>query len=243
MKLGSERLDKFLSNESGISRKDIKSIIKNGRVSVNNNIITNPEFKIDSEKDSIFLDSNKINHTGKIVIAMNKPNGVICSTEKGSTPTVIDILPPDLKVKGLSPAGRLDKDTTGLVIITNDGDLIHRLISPKKHVSKQYNVTLSRPFESFYITAIKRGITLSNGEKCLPARVEQSGVKNCKLILTEGKYHQVKRMFAALGNNVEKLERVAIGKFILPPNLAPGESMLILHKDLLNLECISELFF
>lgn len=239
-----ERLDKFVSNSAFVTRSEAKKLIQKGQVSVNDKIIRDCCQKVDPEGDTIEISGRKIQKREYICLALNKPEGVITSTQKGPTPTVLDILPPSFKkYKDLAPAGRLDKDTTGLVIITDDGRLNHNLTSPAHHTSKQYLVTLSRPFEDGYIKLFESGITLADGTKCRPAKICQSGEYECKVILTEGKYHQVKRMFAALGNHVEILKRAAIGNYLMPPDLGLGETVVLLHKDILKLTEKSETFF
>ena len=147
------------------------------------------------------------------------------------------LIPPDMRTKDMFPAGRLDKDSLGALLITDDGDLAHRILSPKRHIPKIYIVKLDRPFQNKYVDIFKKGIALSNGEQCLPALVRKA--ENSDLLafiqLNEGKYHQVKRMFASVDNHVETLMRVSVGGLILPEKLACGQCMELLHKDVENL--------
>jgi 16S rRNA pseudouridine516 synthase len=149
----------------------------------------------------------------------------------------MELVPPELRTKDMFPAGRLDKDSLGAILLTDDGQLAHRILSPKNHIPKIYIVKLDIPFESKYIDVFKNGVILSSGEQCLPAKVK--GIENCDKLafveLHEGKYHQVKRMFAAVGNNVEVLMRVSVGGLILPEKLGKGQCMELLHKDVENL--------
>lgn len=176
---------------------------------------------------------------------MNKPKGYVCATEDKNEKTVMELLPDEYKNQGLFPAGRLDKDTTGLVILTNDGDLAHKIISPKKHTSKHYLVTLARKYETEYEEKFKNGIVLSDGTKCKEAEVYlfNEEKNQCIVKLTEGKYHQVRRMFAACGNHVENLHRFAIGNYVLSDKIALGECVVLLHKEICDLLTISERTF
>ena len=147
------------------------------------------------------------------------------------------LVPPEMRTKGMFPAGRLDKDSVGALLITDDGELAHRILSPKGHIPKVYIVKLARPFENNYINKFEQGIVLSDGETCLPARLKkaENSDKLAFVELHEGKYHQVKRMFASVGNHVEILMRVSMGALILPEKLAIGQCMELLHKDVENL--------
>ena len=174
---------------------------------------------------------------------MNKPQGVVCSTKDGESTTVLELVPENMRRKGLFPAGRLDKDTVGFVLLTDDGELSHRMLSPKSHVPKTYHVRLERPWEENYKQLFAQGMTIDGGEKCLPAEFEGSPENEleCTLVLHEGKYHQVKRMFTKLGNKVVFLKRTAIGELPLDEKLAPGECLEIMHKDVERLSTICEM--
>ena len=164
---------------------------------------------------------------------MNKPKGVVCSTRDGLSPTVISLVPPQWQRKGLFPAGRLDKDTEGFVLLTDDGELSHRILSPKSHVPKKYYAELEKPVSESYIEAFSSGMEIDGGDVCLPAQLELIPDKPsaCYVTLHEGMFHQIKRMFSALGNKVVYLKRISMGGLSLDENLALGECMLILHKD------------
>lgn len=228
------RIDKFIaSQKSDISRSSVKELCKKGKITVNGKICRKSDFKIDTEGTEVCVDGERILYRKYIYIMLNKPQGVVCSTRDGISPTVLSLVPPELFRKGLFPAGRLDKDTEGFVLITNDGELAHKMLAPKSHVPKKYAVTLENPWEKDYYHRFREGIIIDGGEKCLPAEFEGCNeISNeCTLVLHEGKFHQVKRMFQALGNKVIYLKRISIGNLNLNENLELGKCMEILHKD------------
>ena len=163
---------------------------------------------------------------------MNKPKGVISASEDKSVPTVVDLVPDELKRSGLFPAGRLDSDTTGFVLITDDGDFAHRILSPKKHVEKTYHALLERPLSESDIKSFADGIELKDGTLCLESKLRSLGGSMAEVIIHEGKYHQVKRMFAAVGNKVLELRRVKIGGLSLDESLKEGECREITSDEL-----------
>lgn len=228
------RLDKFISNNTEYSRSQIKDLIKHNKILVDNISVRKSDIKIDTNKSVVLVDGKKVSEFGLRYFMMNKPSGVVCSTEDGISKTVIDLLPEELKDKNLFPAGRLDKDSEGFVLLTNDGEFSHKILSSKNHVAKYYIVRLSRPFETEYIEKFSKGIELSNGEVCLPSRVIpwEKSPYYAVVELYEGKYHQVKRMFASVGNHVEYLFRFQIGNLALSENLPKGSVLEVLHKEL-----------
>ncbi len=227
------RLDKLLSNRTPHSRSDIKVVLKNGAVQVDGVTECDGSRKVDPDVQEITLHGKKLVGQTHVCFLVNKPQGYICATEDRVHRTVLELLPKSLQVKGLFPAGRLDVDSTGLVLLTDDGDLAHRMLAPKSHVPKYYLVRLAKPCRPADVKRLGRGLRLSDGTVCLPAEARALEVPgNYALIcLHEGKYHQVKRMFAALANHVEALHRVAIGGMFLPENLALGGHVEVLHKD------------
>lgn len=231
------RLDKFLSERTEYTRSQIKKLIKSGEVKVDGTAVSACDIKIDPEAQSVTVCGNRVRSERYTYLLLNKPPGYVCSTDNGDGETVMKLVPPELRTKGLFPAGRLDKDSLGALLITDDGDLAHRMLAPKKHIPKIYIVKLDRAFESKYVDLFKNGLVLSSGEKCLPAKVKAA--KNSDRLafveLHEGKYHQIKRMFAAVGNHVDSLMRISLGGLILPEKLAIGECMELLHKDVENL--------
>ena len=231
------RLDRFISERTEYTRSQIKVLASKGKITVNGIIAKKSDFKINPETDFVSVIGNEIRAERFRYILMNKPDGYICSTEENDGISVMKLIPDGMRTKNMFPAGRLDKDSLGALLLTDDGGLAHRILSPEKHIPKIYIVKLARPFQSKYINLFAEGIILSDGTHCLPARVKcAENTDNLAFIqLNEGKYHQVKRMFAAVGNHVEKLMRVSIGGLILPEKLGFGECMELLHKDVENL--------
>ncbi|MGN1480682.1 pseudouridine synthase [Porcipelethomonas sp.] len=232
-----ERLDKFISAQTCYTRTDIRKLLWKRKVTVDGKIIRDGEVKINPEMSDVTVNGRKIIYRDKVYIILNKPEGYVCATEDKNKKTVMELLGEDIRRKDIFPSGRLDKDTTGMVLITNDGPLSHRILSPKKHIPKYYIVKLAEPFEEKYVNIFEQGIEIDRGEKCLPAKVRQCpDCENMAFIeLFEGKYHQVKRMFAAVDNNVEKLTRIQMGGLKIPEKLGIGEYMEIMHKDVENL--------
>ncbi len=231
-----ERLDKFLSSRSGFSRKDIKELAKKGKITVNGIIEKDTSFHV-SDNDAITVNGEIFGGQKHVYIMLHKPKGVVSVSESDSDTTVIDLLPDEIKRSGLFPAGRLDKDTTGFVLITDDGDFAHRILSPKRHVTKTYEVTLRDGAEESYKKAFSDGISLSDGTKCLSADIVFSDDPHKVTVrLREGRYHQVRRMFASLGNHVSELHRSAIGNLSLDENLTEGEARFLTEEELLLIQ-------
>lgn len=227
------RIDKFISEQAVVSRSDAKSLLKKGKIAVNGVAVKSADTKIDPEKDVVSIDGKEISYRRFMYIMLNKPDGVICATRDGLSATVLELLPENFRRKGLFPAGRLDKDTEGFVFITDDGDLAHKMLSPKNHVEKEYVVTLEKPADESYIPLFESGMTIDGGEKCLPARLSLTdNPQIVHLTLHEGKYHQVKRMMEAAGNRVVHLKRVRMGGIVLDPALLSGECREITAEEL-----------
>lgn len=231
------RLDKFISERTEYTRSQIKQLCAKGAVSVNGSTVKKSDVKIDQDKDKVTVSGRELSESRYSYILLNKPQGYVCSTDEKDGATVLELIPEELRTKGMFPAGRLDKDSMGALLITDDGAIAHRMLSPRHHVPKIYIVKLARPFEYNYINHFAEGIVLTNGEVCLPAKVRQAESSNTMAFveLHEGKYHQVKRMFASVGNHVEYLQRLTIGGLVLPEKLGIGESMCLLPKDVENL--------
>ena len=227
------RIDKFISEQAGVSRSDAKTMLKKGQIVVNGVAVKSADFKLDPEKDSVVISGKEISYRKFMYIMLNKPDGVICATRDGLSATVLELISPELRRKGLFPAGRLDKDTEGFVFITDDGALAHKMLSPKNHVEKEYIVTLERPAEERYIDIFANGMTIDGGEECLPAKLTMTKEPHVvRLVLHEGKYHQVKRMMEAVGNRVTHLKRVRMGGIELDPTLAAGKCREISEEEL-----------
>jgi len=221
-----ERLDKVLSNMGYGSRKDVEKIIREGRVEVNGHMINRKNFKVDPYGDIITLDGMEIIYREYIYIMMNKPKGIVSSTDDPINRTVLDIIDEEYIIFNLFPAGRLDKDTEGLLLLTNDGKLAHELLSPKKGVEKTYYVEVRGFVEEKHKKYFQQGILLDDGYKTLPATLEilESDIySKVKLTIKEGKYHQVKRMFETINMEVVYLKRLSIGPLRLDESLRPGE--------------------
>ncbi len=228
-----DRIDKILVSQGIGSRREVQKRIKSGEVTVNGEIIRKPEFKANAENDEIAVLGKVLNYSEHIYIMMNKPAGVVSASNDNHDKTVIDILPDEYKRKGLFPAGRLDKDTEGLLIITDDGDFAHRMLSPKKHVDKQYIAQLDGEITEKTIQNFKQGIIFADGTKCLPAKLEiyNNDKKTGLVTICEGKFHQVKKMFISCGLNVVHLQRISIGGLYLDGNLPIGGCKLLTNLD------------
>lgn len=229
-----ERLDKIIASQGKHSRSEVKKLVKAGLVTLNGKAVKASDIKCDADRDIIIVDGERLSYKKHLYIMLNKPKGVISATEDPTQKTVIDLVPPQLKRQGLFPAGRLDGDTTGFVLITDDGDFAHRILSPKNHIMKTYHATLARPLTDEDIVKFKEGLTLGDGTRCLEAYVrmlpENDNVAEVKIC--EGKYHQVKRMFASTGNRVLELKRVKMGELPLDPSLAQGECRELTAEEL-----------
>lgn len=218
-----ERLDKLISSQTALSRKEAQKAIREKRVTVNGAVIRSADVKVDTDSDAVTLDGQPLCYKKHVYYMMHKPAGVVSATEDREERTVLDILPGELHRSGLFPAGRLDKDTTGLLILTDDGDYAHRMLSPKKHVTKRYIATLDRAPDESIAARFEEGVILADGTVCKSGRAEILTENRAAVEISEGKYHQVKRMFAALGYKVVALERVRIGALALDPALDAGE--------------------
>lgn len=230
-----ERLDKLIASQGLLSRSDVKSMVKKGEVTVNGIVVKDSSLKV-SYEDDIKIKGERLLQTEFIYIMLNKPKGVVSASEDKRDKTVVDILPDELKRKNLFPAGRLDKDTTGFSLITDDGDFAHRILSPARHVDKTYIATVSDKinFENAK-RAFADGVVLGDGTVLLSAQlqlIEEKENQIFKVVIKEGKYHQIKRMFASLGTSVIELKRVAIGGLELDPELQEGEARIITQNEL-----------
>ena len=227
------RIDKYISSQrTDLSRSDVKKLIRAGRVTADGLTVRSPDEKI-PDGAVVCVDGTAVEFKEHIYLMLNKPAGYVCSAREGASPTVYDLVPHELRRKGLFPAGRLDKDTEGFVLMTDDGALAHEMLSPAKHVPKTYCVRLETPFLPEYVPLFASGMTIDGGEKCLPAELspDPRDPLACTLILHEGKFHQVKRMFASAGNHVCYLKRLRIGGLLLDPKLPLGGCLEIMHKD------------
>ncbi len=220
-----QRLDKIISSQFNIPRKVTKAIIHRGKVKIDGNIIRDPSLQVDVDKVTIEYKGQTLNYKEHVYIMLNKPKGVLSASEDKNRETVVDLVPSELFRQGLFPVGRLDKDTTGLILITDDGDFAHQVISPKKNIFKTYKVTLDGDLTEEGIALLEKGVTLADGTVCKPALVKSADGNVCVIKISEGKYHQIKRMFGVLELGVNELERVAIGGLSLPQNLEEGNAI------------------
>ena len=227
-----QRLDKFISGQLGITRSEARTAIKRGRVSVDGVYIRDFGSIIDVENCDVRFDNNAVQYKKYIYIMLNKPQGILSASTDKTRKTVVDLLPENLKKRKLSPVGRLDKDTTGLLIITDDGEFAHRIISPKNAIPKKYLVTLDGPLTRDLIEKFKEGITLADGTLCRGADLVILTENTANLTLYEGKYHEVKRMFGTFGLGVTALHRESIGELSLPRGLSCGEYVEMTKKQL-----------
>ena len=220
------RLDKFLSNMGWGSRKEVKQLIKDKQVKWEAQIITNPDFVVDTAIHRIFVKGMEVGYQKHVYILLNKPAGVVSATEDNRDQTVIDLLDHPRKHQ-LFPVGRLDKDTEGLLLLTDDGELSHQLLSPKKHVQKTYYAKIDGKVTQEDVKRFKEGIVLEDGYTCLPGELviiqATPSASEIHLTITEGKFHQVKRMFEATGKSVTYLQRIRFADLVLPDDLPLGE--------------------
>lgn len=221
-----QRLDKVLSNMGYGSRKDVKKFIKEGRVEIDNKLVKENNIRIDPYSSNIIFDKSPVIYREYIYLMMNKPKDVVSSTDDSINETVLDLLEHEHLIFEPFPAGRLDKDTEGFIFLTNDGKLAHELLSPKKGIGKTYYAEIDGYVKDDHIDEFKNGIVLDDGYKALPSKLEileSSIFSKVELTITEGKYHQVKRMFQALDMEVNYLKRISIGPLTLDENLDLGE--------------------
>lgn len=216
------RLDKLLADMGIASRKELKDIIRRGRVTVNGVTATAPDMKLDGESAVVTLDGQRLSYSKFRYFMIDKPTGVLSVTEDKKQQTVLDLLTPEMRRMGLFPVGRLDKDTSGLLLLTNDGDYAHRVISPKSGVEKLYYAKVDGKLSPKDVEAFEEGIVLADGTECLPAKLEILGERECYVRVMEGKYHQVRRMLASRGAPVLELRRLSIGALKLDETLGPG---------------------
>lgn len=233
------RLDKFLV-ETGIgSRSEVKRYIKAKQIRVNNVVTTKPEQHIDPNIDVVCYRDEKITYAEYDYVMLHKPKGVVSATEDPVDQTVLDLLPN--QYHRVFPVGRLDKDTTGLLLLTNHGQLAHLLLSPKHHVHKVYEVTLEKPIDQTIVPLFKEGITLEDGYVCLPSDIVILSETCVHLMIYEGKFHQVKRMFKSVGNRVVALKRLQMGTLSLDDTLNVGEYRLLTEDEIKSLEQLTGL--
>ena len=229
------RLDKFISTTTVLSRAEAKKRIKKG-ILINDVLVKSPDYKVDEFNDQVIIDGVRLVYQKFIYIMMNKPKNTVSATEDAIEKTVVDILNEEDRIQKVFPVGRLDKDTEGLMLLTNDGDLAHRLISPKKNVEKKYYVEVNGELKNEHLEVVKKGVILEDGYRCKPARLEildsSESSSKANIYITEGKFHQVKRMMKSLGVTVTYLKRLSIGNLSLDKNLKLGEYRYLTDEEL-----------
>ncbi|MBX4271477.1 16S rRNA pseudouridine(516) synthase [Clostridium estertheticum] len=233
-----DRIDKILSNLGHGTRKEVKALLKKKKVEVDGVIATDSAMKVDPEKAVIKVSGDEINYRKYIYLVMNKPSGVVSATVDRNDETVIDLIDEQYRAFKPFPIGRLDKDTVGLLLITNDGELNHKLIAPKNHVDKVYYAEINKFIDASDINTFKKGVVIDDGYKCMPAelKVLTANENGSEVMVTiqEGKFHQVKRMFESVNKNVMFLRRISFGPLKLDEDLVEGQCR-ELSEDEINL--------
>lgn len=230
-----ERIDKIIASQGLYSRSDVKYMVNRKRITIDGKVVTSASQKADVDKNEIMLDGKPFVVKKQIYLMLNKPKGYVSATEDKKQQTVLELVPPALKGRDLFPAGRLDKDTTGLMIITDDGVLAHNILSPKKHVQKIYRVELDIPVTEEMQKGFAEGVELNDGV-CKDAKLTILGEKTAEVTLREGRYHQIKRMFGCFGAKVVELHRIAMGDLFLPDDLPEGQCRELTEEDLIKLQ-------
>ena len=226
-----ERLDKVLAGTGRWSRREVKLLVRQGLVRLNGAAAVSAEEKCDPETAVITVNGETVVLRRFTYVLLHKPGGVLTATEDRRQETVMELLPQELRRVGLAPVGRLDKDTEGLLLLTNDGELTHRLLSPKYHVDKRYFARVDGHLTAAHTEAFAKGMTLGDGLKCLPARLEILPDNGCIVTVREGKYHQVKRMLASCGAPVVYLKRLSMGPLVLGDELGRGEHRMLREEE------------
>ncbi len=226
-----ERIDKVLSHQTVYSRKEIKELIHQKKVRINEKIVTKGEEKLDPNTDHIYLDEKEIKIQKNIYLLLYKPKGYVSATTDAYEKTVLELVPEEWRHRDLFPAGRLDKDTTGMMILTDDGNFAHNILSPKKHIQKSYEVEINIPLTKEMQEDFEKGVILGDGI-CKPAKLEITDPHHALVTLTEGRYHQIKRMFEKHNAKVTELKRVRMGNFFLPKDMKEYDIREISSKEL-----------
>ncbi len=230
------RLDKFFVHTGHASRSEAGKLIRAGAVCIDGTVARDPSLHIDPAAQTVTLRGEVIPYRLYTYLMLNKPQGYISATDDPRQQTVLELLSPQEKRMGLFPCGRLDKDTVGLLILTNDGDLAHRLLSPRHHVEKTYYFECERAIAPADCAKLEAGVTLEDGYETLPCRIELSGKTSGHITLTEGKFHQIKRMMEAVDNRIVYLKRVSFGKIPLDASLAEGDYRPLSETEIATLQ-------
>lgn len=230
-----ERIDKIIASQGQYSRKEVKALIAKRRIAVDGRIVSSSSEKADPLTTQISIDGKPLAFRRNLYLVLNKPKGYVSATEDREHPTVLELMPQEYRGRDLFPAGRLDRDTTGLMIITDDGVLAHNILAPKKHVPKRYHVELDIPVTEEMRLGFSEGVMLNDGV-CKAADLIKTGEKTAEVTLREGRYHQIKRMFGCFGAEVVELKRLGMGRLSLPEDLAEGECREMSEEELALLQ-------
>lgn len=230
-----ERIDKIIASQGQYSRKEVKALIAKRRIAVDGRIVSSSSEKADPMTMLLTVDGKPLEFKRNLYLVLNKPKGYVSATEDREHPTVLELVPQEYRGRDLFPAGRLDRDTTGLMIITDDGVLAHNILAPKKHVPKRYHVELDIPVTEEMRLGFSEGVMLNDGV-CKAADLIKTGEKTAEVTLREGRYHQIKRMFGCFGAEVVELKRFGMGKLVLPEDLAEGECREMSEEELALLQ-------
>lgn len=230
-----KRIDRILSEQTNYSRKEIKKLVSKGLVLVNGLVVRKSDEKYDDDNISIKINGKDIRVSKHFYLLLNKPKGYVSTTVSDKDKTVIDLVPDKYKTRTLFPAGRLDKDTTGLMLITDDGVFAHNILSPKKHIKKIYEVVIDKEISVEMVNGFRDGVKLNDGE-CKSALLEKIDTNKCLVTLTEGRYHQIKRMFGNYKAKVIELKRICMGELYLPSDLAVGKVREVSDEELLKIQ-------
>lgn len=233
-----DRIDKIIASQGLYSRSDVKYLVSRKRVAIDGEVVRSSSQKADPEKNVITIDGKPLTVKNQIYLMLYKPKGYVSATEDKEHQTVLALVPSEFKGRDLFPAGRLDKDTTGLMIITDDGVLAHNILSPRKHVQKVYGVELDIPVTEEMQKGFAAGVELNDG-LCKEASLIITGERTAEVTLREGRYHQIKRMFGCYGAKVVELHRIAMGDLYLPDDLAEGECRELTEEELKKLQMLS----
>ena len=230
-----ERLDKIISSQGQYTRKDIKKLAASGSITVDGVMITKPDIKVDADKSVIKIGGRTLNIRRKMYLLLNKPKGYTSTVEGNRHDMILELVPPQLMREDLMPAGRLERDASGLMILTDDGELAHNILSPRKSVRKIYEITLDVPVTEKMAERFAEGIQISTEEN-KSAALEITGEKTCRVTTLDGRYFQIKRMFEVLGATVTELHRVCIGNLFLPINMEFGECRELTEEEVSALQ-------
>lgn len=230
-----ERIDKIIASQGQYSRKEVKALIAKGRIAVDGRVVSSSSEKADPLTTQISIDGKPLAFRRNLYLMLHKPKGYVSATEDRDHPTVLELVPQEYRGRDLFPAGRLDRDTTGLMIITDDGVLAHNILAPKKHVPKLYHVELDIPVTEEMRLGFSEGVMLNDGVS-KAADLIKTGEKTAEVTLREGRYHQIKRMFGCFGAEVLELKRLGMGRLSLPEDLAEGECREMSEEELALLQ-------